>query len=731
VATRTATLRVKREKKPSRPWLRRLKKTVAFLFISLLIGTTYLGFRFMAAYHHAEELVDSGMDDKVQLLQVSPSKIVSHDGMTLYQLSDVYRKPLGGYDKIPPFMRDAIIAAEDKRFFQHAGVDPVGIARAVFGMAKDGGHASAGGGSTITMQLAKRLFSNGQQSLDRKLQDITVALVIERKYSKQQILTMYLDQVYFGSGAYGVQAAAEIYFGKPVDKLTLGECAMLARCVQRPSDVNPYKNLERSTQNRDLVLANMLDMKTITQEQYDKAIAEKPKLRQKTVPTLTVDLQRAPYFVQHVLTELKDKFNIDLETLKSGGYTIKTTLDWKTEKVAEREVRKICNDYRSEGVTTAAFVLMDKDGQIKAEVGGKDYHKRSFNIVTQGSRQPGSSFKPYVYSAAFSEGKLGIYDSLPDEEYTFEGDWTPRNSNGKTGGPVPVRTAFMWSMNIPAAHVMEMVGPPNAVDFAHSVFGFTEPFKPYMALVLGAQPVHPIEMAQGYSVFMNRGSRATPYTITEIDSPDSEPQMVNPTIIPNVLAPEVADDIDALMRAVATRGTGHEADEIPNARGKTGTTSDNKDAWFCGYSDGLVGIGWVGNETVDKNGKPHYGSMGRQVFGGTVTVHLWLGVMREAHDRLGVKMADRPLAREFGELGIGAGSGAEHGGGNTNGDPGQTPDDFPTPDKPGVQPPPDDNGGPNPNPDNIPPPTDPSPPPVDNGGGGGGPPPPLNVHRRK
>jgi len=670
---------------------------IAMLFLVGLVVACYVGLRFMSAYRQAQDLVPQ-LQDKMAVLQVTPSRIVSADGVTLYQITDVYRKPIGDYNKIPLNMRNAIIAAEDKRFFEHSGVDPWGIARAVFGFARNS--KISGGGSTITMQLAKRLFSHGEQTFDRKMQDIALAIAIEQKFSKEQILTMYLDQVYFGSGAYGVQAASEIYFGKSVNELSLSQCAILARCVQRPSDVNPYANLDRSIENRNVVLSNMLEMGAINQEQYSKAVKEKVKLRQKTAPQLTVDLQRAPYFVQHVLEVLHDKYQIDLDDLKMGGYTIKTTLDSKLESVAEEQVRKIVRDYAGEHVRTAAFVVMDKEGQIKAEVGGVSYRRSNFNIVTHGMRQPGSSFKPFVYSAAFDQGKLDLYGALPNSVHTFEyrgQKWTPHNSGRANGGMVSVRSAFMYSMNIPAAHVMEMVGPDSAVQYANSQFGFTSPFRPYMSLVLGAQDVRPLEMAQAYSTFMLRGDRATPYCITEIETPDGQKLEEKPVIVPNALNPEVSDKIDALMRAVVYGGTGKEARDIPNARGKTGTTSDNKDAWFCGYTDGMVGIGWIANERIMKNGRAVYGEMGRQVFGGTVTVKLWKAIMSMARDRFGTQMADRPLADSFGQWGGGSEGGTRRHQSTGDGTP-ATPDDTPATDPdstpfPDSVPPIDDGGG--------------------------------------
>lgn len=725
MATRTATLpaKAKKERKPSPAWWRWTKRVFWAFVILFLIGSSYIGLKFMSAYHQAQDMVGS-LQDKILELDSTPSRIVSADGVVLYQITDVYRKPLGDYNKIPANMRNAIIAAEDKRFFEHSGVDPWGIARAVFGMARGTSHTS-GGGSTITMQLAKLMYSHSEQTFDRKMQDIALAIAIEQRYSKEQILTMYLDKAYFGSGAYGVQAAAEIYFGKPLDELDTSECATLARCVRRPSDENPYKNFDKSIENRDVVLGVMREMGTLSEQQYDHAIKEKIHLRQKTAPQLTVDLQHAPYFVQHVLEELHDKYNIDLEDLKQGTYTIRTTLNYNLQKVAETQVHKTVREFRGMGVTTAAFMVMDKDGQIKAEVGGMDYHKSTFNHITHGARQPGSSFKPFVYSAALTEGKIDIFGDVSNELTTYHNGgrpWTPRNDNGRYGGSVSVRSAIMYSMNVPAAHVMDLVGPDTAVQYAHGAFGFTTQLQPFMSLVLGAQPVHPIEMAQAYSVFMLRGSRATPYTITEIDTPDGEaPTKVNPVIVPNVLGADVSDDIDALLRAVVMPGgTGQRAREVPNARGKTGTTQENKDAWFCGYTDGLIGIGWVANCRLDEKGMEHYSAMNHSAFGGTVTVPLWVGVMSYAHDHFATPMAERPLALSFGEHGAGIVS--SHGpDANPNGDPALVPDDHgqggngPSP---GDYP--DDPGK---YPDSIPPPSDNPQPPGDS------PPPVLQIRR--
>lgn len=694
------------------------------MFTGAFIGGSIFGVMFLNAYKDAQVLVEN-LDDKMLALasESNPSVIYSSDGKKLYVVQGVYRKVLGDYSKIPPNMRYAILAAEDRRFFDHSGIDWWSMLRVLFTAAREG--RASQGGSTLTMQLAKRMYSNSERTFKRKIQDMALAVAMERKLSKEQILTLYLDQVYFGSGAWGVQAASDVYFGKPVDKLTLGECAMLARCVQSPSRENPYRNLAKAVENRNLVLGIMRDESWITADQYAKAVAETPKLRSKQRPTMNVDLRDCPYFVRHVLDDLDAK-GIDFDALKQGGYKIYTTVDTDMQNVAEEQVRRIVRRYRGDGVTQGAFVLMDKDGQIKAEVGGVSYEKNQFNIVTQGRRQPGSSFKPFVYATAFANHQVSIWDSLPNQRHAFElgggrrNTWTPKNSNGKYSDSISVISAFKWSVNVPAVWAMSRVGPDAVIQYANGAFGFSSKFRPVMSLALGAAEVSPLDMAQAYSVFMLRGNRATPYTITKIVGPDGETiEDAKPNIVPNVIGEEVTDEIDALMRAVVVSGTGREAGEVPNARGKTGTTSDNKDAWFCGYSDGLVGIGWIGNERI-VNGRAVYRSMDSSVFGGTVTVQMWTNIMARAHERFATPMGDRPLAdqvasgRGGGDDGLGTGPVQDPTGdpypGIPSPDPTSAPEHVPN-DGPGP------GHDPSPDEDPIIPATDPSPPPTATTGG--------------
>lgn len=298
-------------------------------------------------------------------------------------------------------------------------------------------------------------------------------------------------------------------------------------------------------------------------------------------------------------------------------------------------------------MTTGAFVLMDDEGRILAMAGGYDYARNEYNVVYQGQRQPGSSFKPFVYSAALATGTISPSDSISNEQLLIDTPgggkkkW-PKNGRARYGGRVSVRTAIASSINVPAVRVCEMVTPRVAAMYARDTFGFRSHIEPVLSMALGSNAVSPLEMAQAYSVFMNYGDRATPFGITRVVGPNGEVvKEVGPDIKRGVLSPSVCAAMDEFLRAVVTSGTATKARVIEDARGKTGTTSDNRDAWFCGYTNNLVGIGWIANEKKE-NGKWVYDTMQSSVFGGTVTVEIWTGVMKEAVKRFGRKESRRP-----------------------------------------------------------------------------------------
>ena len=640
VAARASSKRVGRVRKPSPTWWKWTKRSILVLLTLFCIGGTIFSFLLYQEYQVAEAKI-SNLNELMQAVSRSPSQIYSADGKLLYQVSAEYRKPIR-YEEIPENVRNAVLAAEDKRFFTHQGIDYIAIGRILFTNVKE--QRAAQGGSTLTMQLAKLLYTNSEKSFKRKLGDMAMALAIERKLTKEEILQLYLNKVFFGSEAHGIQAAADVYFGKSIDKLTIGEAALLARCVRRPSDENPFRNPEKAIENRNTVLAIMRDEGMISESEYADAKAERYNFKRQA-SIVAERFYRSKYFVWHVLETFKRDFP-DVP-LSAGGYKIYTTLDTTMQSVAEAAVRETVARNRRSGVTTAAFVAIDRDGRILCEVGGLDFDKNQFNVVTSGYRQPGSAFKPFAYATAFATGALNINDSISNARYVREmpggaKPWTPKNSNGQYGGNVSVSSAFKFSMNVPMARVGEKTGENTILAFCRSNFGFTSPYlQAVPAMVLGSGEVTPLEMAQGYSTFMLRGSRVKPYCITRVVGPDgSVLKVYQSEVTVNALDQQVADEIDALMRMVITSGTGTRAGSVPNARGKTGTTSENKDAWFCGYADGIIGIGWIANE-VRENGRPVYRPMGGRVYGGTVTVDFWTKVMTYAQKRFGKQM-ERP-----------------------------------------------------------------------------------------
>ncbi len=581
------------------------------------------------------------LPDIMQEISKQPTTIYSADGKILYEISTEKRIPIK-IDEVPQFVINATLAAEDKRFYQHGGIDAQAIGRVLFTNVREGRMAQ--GGSTLTMQLAKRVYSDGSKTWRRKVQDMALAVMMERELTKDQILELYLNECFYGSGAYGIQAAADIYFGKKIDKLTIGEAALLARLVRRPSQENPYANKQRAIQNRDIVLGIMRDEKMISEEQYAKAINEKPKFRSRSRKGPGIS-KRAPYFVDYVLDLLKDELpGVDIT---SGGYRIETTLNTKLEDVAEHEVRDLVNHYRSSGIRTAALLLTDREGRILAMVGGVNYDRNQYNVIAQGHRQPGSSFKPFVYSAAFENGDLSPSDRLSNQPFVWHSPYSNetkvfKNSNGRYSSSVSVHTALTQSLNMPALRVIEKVGPENAVQFAQSVFGFKSKLFPALPLVLGASAVTPLEMAQGYSVFMLNGDRFTPFGITRIVGPDGTVlKQYQSNIKQRVLSADTASLMDDLLRGVVTGGTATRARSIANARGKTGTTSENKDAWFIGYTDRFLGVGWIANEQRT-HGRWVYEPMARRVFGGTHTIQMWTGLLESAQRMVG----EKPVARQ-------------------------------------------------------------------------------------
>jgi len=613
----------------------------------LIAGASWGGLVWLNAIKWADEQLNNSLQAKLgSFASGSSTTMYARDGKTvLYTASDETRDPIEHFKDIPANVIHATLAAEDQRFFEHSGIDYYSLGRSIVTDVRE--RRTAQGGSTITMQLVKRLYTSPEKSFSRKLHDAALAVELEKRLTKQEILKDYLNEVYYGEGAYGYKAAAEVYLGKSdLKKLTIAEAALLARLVRLPSHENPFKDLKKSVENRNDVLDVELKMGWISQEECAKAHNEKVHLARVHFGSGET-IYHAPYFVRYVMDCLKkDMPEVDF---KGGGYTIETTLDPALEKDSERELKRYIGMYRRWKITTGAFVLMNSDGQILSMVGGLDFQNHQYNAVVQGKRQPGSSFKPIVYATALSTGAISPNEGISSAAYHYvdpnSGEtWDPVNDNG-FGGTVSITAAIAGSINTCAARVMEKVGPDTVVSYAHDVFGYTSTLEPIMALCLGSDAVSPLEQAQAYSIFMLHGDRATPYGVTRILGPDNQIlKTYDPDIHRNMLDPNVAAQMDIYLRAVVTGGTARRAFPVEDARGKTGTTQDNRDAWFCGYTNNLLGICWVSNEGYDEDKKQYYyDPMSSASFGGIVPTFIWTAIMKSAQDKYG-KGAPPPAA---------------------------------------------------------------------------------------
>lgn len=612
--------------KPRPRWVRALKRALAVFAVLLLMG-------FVGGAAYTWVVFESLKDRVTQLSRIEkilmrePTQIISADGVVLYRMTTEHREWVE-FPEIPKVVIDATVAAEDERFWTHPGVDGMAVVRALWVNMTSGRVRQ--GGSTITQQVAKRLLTGGERTLHRKVEDACLALQIERQLTKEQILTIYLNEVFYGSGAYGIKAAAKVYFGKDLKDLTVAEAALLARLPRRPSTENPFVNPKVAVENRNIVLSIMRDKGWIDTASFEKAKAE-PLTLNETQQQVHIGIMRAPYFVTYVLEEMRREF--PNEDFARGGYKIYTTLNTRAQVAAEKAVQETVAKNKSRRVTEAAIVVTDLSGRILAMVGGTDFKRSQYNIITQGRRQPGSAFKPFVYAAALELGKIKPNSSISNQPFVWRNPatgevWRPKG--GGTGGTVSVQTALTRSINVPAVHVGMMVGPQVVANFAQQVFGIRSPLYPGPALALGSSAVSPLEMAEAYSVFATGGDRLKPYGITKVVGPGGVTlREYKPRITGNVLSEETAKVMNDILHHVVTSGTGSRARSVVNAAGKTGTTSDHKDAWFCGYTTKVIAIAWVANATYDPDRDPpwRYGEM-RGVFGGEVTAPMWAAAVK-------------------------------------------------------------------------------------------------------
>lgn len=554
---------------------------------------------------------------------------------------------------IPDVIKKATVAIEDERFYSHRGVDFYAVGRAVYKNIQN--KRMSEGASTLTQQLARNLFLNNKKIFSRKLQEMMLAIQIETNFSKEQILELYLNEVCYGNNTYGIKAAAKVYFNKPLNKLTLSEAALLVGIPQRPSSLELYapKHREQAIERRDVVLSKMLELNFATPDQVKKAKAVKVRdaaLKQKlgaaarnqeiiwiaAKPDPLNTNFKAPYFTNYVLKQLVDRYGRD--RVYEGGLKVYTTLNYQMQLEGERALINGVMRGSDSGVTEGALISVEpRTGYIRTMVGGVDYKKNKYNNTTQGRRQPGSSFKPFVYTAAFATGRFSPDSVIVDGPVSF-GRWSPKNYGGGYHGATTLRTALTFSYNIPAVKLANEVGMDRVLATAKSMGIDTSRMEKQknLALALGAGEVTPLEIASAYSVYPNRGNHAEPMAIIRvIDSEGNPVEDFSPQVARTVVPESVVAQISDVLGAVVQRGTAASAEgihEVEGARGKTGTTNDNRDAWFVGYTPELSTAVWVCGVRKVKKGKREilaYPPMSG-VTGGRICAPIWARFMKAA-----------------------------------------------------------------------------------------------------
>lgn len=510
---------------------------------------------------------------------------------------------------IPENLKKALIATEDKNFYRHHGYDLTGLVRSTV-QNVIAGHVVQGA-STLTQQLARVLFLNNERTFDRKLKELFIAARIEKTISKDQILEMYMNNVYLGAGAYGVEGASQIYFDKHLKDCSLAELALIAGLPQAPSVYNPFNNLDLAVKRRNQVLLRMYKMRYITKDEYEKAKVENVKLAKKPQYYTT---NKAPYFCDYVMKEL-EKLGFDETEISQGGYKVVTTLDYKAQKAADEAISKNLKNWGLNGDNNqaAVFSYSPVDGKILVYAGGKDYAKSQYDRVTQAVRPPGSSFKPIVYAAAMEKG-ITPNDMIEDRPITI-GQWSPRNYGNKYRGKIPVYKALMVSSNVCAARMIKEVGIRSVIQIAR-VLGIETPLEYDYTIALGSNGVKLYEFTRAYGAFANGGFVVQPYSVERVETSRGKVVYRAPkTKISHQLSMNTAAEMTAMMKTVISNGTGRAASIGKPAAGKTGTTDDNKDAYFMGYTPNVVTGVWVGN---DDNV-----AMNKSIQGGTVPALIW------------------------------------------------------------------------------------------------------------
>lgn len=587
----------KRKKRVSKQRNRLLRWGLKIFLLLVITLGVYVGWCYLTM---------PNIEQAIQRTRQPSTTITAENGNEIQSFGSVYSSIIMP-DDLPKYVSQAIVATEDRRFYQHFGFDFISFTRAMVTNLIHRHYVQ--GGSTITQQVAKNLFLTSQKSIKRKVQELLLAFWLEYKFTKDQILALYMNRVYLGNGAYGIESAANKYFQKASNDLNLHEAAILAGMLKAPSRYNPIASKEKSEARAKIVLQNMVNAGLITDKQMTQA------LNMKLGPEISDKVNGGKYFADWIYQDVNGMLGEREEDIY-----VHTTLDQDIQESAEKILEEAIAANRSKNVTQGAIVVMEKDGAVRAMVGGVQHQKSQFNRAVSALRQPGSAFKPFVYLTALQKGYTPE-DKIEDTPIAI-GKWKPENIDKKYHGTVTLREALRKSYNLATVDLAEKVGRRSIIANAKKM-GITSPLTNDATLSLGTSEVSVLDMATAYATLANGGYAVWPYGILEIFSRDGYERYMRQADEPRrILDAEVVSSLNSMLEDVVNRGTGQRAKLSSYAAGKTGTSQDFRDAWFAGFNGKYICVVWVGND----DNSPMKG-----VTGGTLPAEIWRRVMEKTH----------------------------------------------------------------------------------------------------
>lgn len=595
---------------------------VGQITVATLLGTTMLVSSLAAGGLVGLAISFRNLPDVRVLRNYLPSEtsyVYDINGTLLYSLHDEANREVVDLNEISPELKRAVLAIEDSYFYSHQGINPSSVGRAFLANFQAG--STVEGGSTVTMQLVKNLFLTPERSISRKVAEAVLSLRLEQIFEKDQILEMYLNQVYWGHNTYGVETAAQSYFNKSATDLTLAEAAMMAGLIQAPEEYSPFVDYPLAKQRQATVLGRMRQLGWITAEEETAAKAQPLLVGEVTSFRTSV----APYVTEAVVQELQEIFG--QEAVLKGGMRVQTTIDLNMQRMAEETVQRNHALLRQRGVYADQMALVAIDPRthfVKAMVGGVDYTTSQFNRAIQAQRQPGSSFKPFVYYTAFASGRYTPDTVIQDNPVSYPDGYeyyTPKNYDGSFMGNIPIRKALELSRNVPAVTIGQSIGVDRIIEVSQ-LLGIESPMDPVISLPLGAVDLTPMEMAGAYATFASNGWHSDPTFIVQVTDSNGNILLDNTPKPQLILDPWATAALTDVLQGVIARGTGTAAQIGRPAAGKTGTTDSQRDVWFVGYVPQMATAIWLGND--------NYAPMGRGATGGTLVAPVWRDFMQQA-----------------------------------------------------------------------------------------------------